>query len=78
MSDGRITGAAASRWLDHGRLIARPADRPGQAARIMTGAPLPAGADAVCMLEDCSDEDDGTVVVIDHPVAAGRGRAPRR
>ncbi len=44
---------------------------PGQAARIMTGAPLPAGADAVCMLEECSDEDDGTVVVIDHPVVAG-------
>ncbi len=44
---------------------------PGQAARIMTGAPLPAGADAVCMLEDCSHEDDGTVVVIDHPLVAG-------
>lgn len=44
---------------------------PGQAARIMTGAPLPEGADAVCMLEDCSDEEDGEVVVIDHPVAAG-------
>jgi molybdopterin molybdotransferase len=43
----------------------------GQAARIMTGAPLPTGADAVCMLEECSDEDDGTVVVIDHPVATG-------
>jgi molybdenum cofactor synthesis domain-containing protein len=44
---------------------------PGQAARIMTGAPLPAGADAVCMLEECSDENDGTVVVIDHPVTKG-------
>jgi molybdopterin molybdotransferase len=44
---------------------------PGQAARIMTGAPLPAGADAVCMLEDCAVEDDGNVLVIDHPVAAG-------
>jgi len=53
-----------------GSLLDRPIG-PGQAARIMTGAPLPAGADAVCMLEDCSDEDDGTVVVIDHPVATG-------
>jgi molybdenum cofactor synthesis domain-containing protein len=43
----------------------------GQAARIMTGAPLPAGADAVCMLEDCRVEDDGAVVAIDHPVAEG-------
>ena len=44
---------------------------PGQAARIMTGAPMPAGADAVCMLEDCQVEEDGEVVVIDQPVAAG-------
>jgi molybdopterin molybdotransferase len=44
---------------------------PGQAARIMTGAPLPAGADAVCMLEDCQVEEDGAVVVIEHPVAEG-------
>lgn len=44
---------------------------PGQAARIMTGAPLPDGADAVCMLEDCLDEEDGEVVLIDHPVAEG-------
>jgi len=44
---------------------------PGQAARIMTGAPLPAGADAVCMLEDCMDEDGGTMVRIDHAVDAG-------
>ncbi len=44
---------------------------PGQAARIMTGAPLPAGADAVCMLEDCQVEQDGEVVVIGHPVPGG-------
>jgi molybdenum cofactor synthesis domain-containing protein len=43
----------------------------GEAVRIMTGAPLPAGADAVCMLEDSTDEDDGSVVVIGQPVAAG-------
>jgi molybdopterin molybdotransferase len=44
---------------------------PGQAVRIMTGAPLPPGADAVCMLEDCVDEADGEVVVIGHPLAIG-------
>ncbi len=44
---------------------------PGQAARIMTGGPLPAGADAVCMLEECRDEADGAVVVIDRPIAVG-------
>ncbi|HEX3459766.1 MAG TPA: gephyrin-like molybdotransferase Glp [Acidimicrobiales bacterium] len=44
---------------------------PGQAARIMTGAPLPAGADAICMLEDCEVEENGAVVVIQQPVAEG-------
>ena len=42
----------------------------------MTGAPLPAGADAVCMLEDSADEDGGSVVVIDHPVAVGEAVRP--
>ena len=49
---------------------------PGEAARIMTGAPLPSGADAVCMLEDSSDEDGGSVVVIDHPVPPGQAVRP--
>ena len=44
---------------------------PGQAARIMTGAPLSTGADAVCMLEDCRDEADGGTVVIDDSVTEG-------
>jgi molybdopterin molybdotransferase len=33
----------------------------GQAARIFTGAPMPPGADAVVMQEDCTDLGDGTV-----------------
>ncbi len=37
-----------------------PAVHPGAAVRIMTGAPLPAGADAVIPFED-ADESDGTV-----------------
>ena len=44
---------------------------PGQAARIMTGAPLPHGADAVCMLEECRVERDGTVVAIPGALAVG-------
>jgi molybdopterin molybdotransferase len=45
--------------------------RPGQSARIMTGAPLPVGADAVCMLEEIRTEDDGTTVVVERTVASG-------
>ncbi len=41
-----------------------------QAARIMTGGQLPEGADAVCMIEECRDEADGTVAIV-RPVAAG-------
>jgi molybdenum cofactor synthesis domain-containing protein len=37
---------------------------PGEAARIMTGAPLPAGADAVCMIEETETASDGRHVVI--------------
>ena len=49
-------------------------DRPigqGEAARIMTGAPLPPGADAVCAVEDCTDEADGAVVVNSQPLVVG-------
>jgi molybdenum cofactor synthesis domain-containing protein len=43
----------------------------GEAVRIMTGAPLPAGADAVCMVERTRSEQEGTIVVIDGPVPVG-------
>ncbi|AWK85820.1 gephyrin-like molybdotransferase Glp [Azospirillum thermophilum] len=43
---------------------------PGEAVRIFTGAPVPAGADAVVMQEDC-EADDGHVRV-GRAVAAGR------
>jgi molybdopterin molybdotransferase len=36
---------------------------PGQSARIMTGAPLPRGADAVCMVERTRPAGEGRVVV---------------
>ncbi len=42
---------------------------PGQAARIFTGAPIPPGADAVVMQEDCTDLGDGTVRVNVLPAA---------
>ena len=43
----------------------------GQAVRIMTGAPLPPGADAVCMLEMCETESGGRGVVVDRPADPG-------
>jgi len=54
----------------------------GEAARIMTGAPLPPGADAVVMIERATCLDDGAIL-LPGPVAAGlnrltRGREMRR
>ncbi len=47
-----------------------PGVTPGGAVRIMTGAPLPAGADAVLRAEDASEEDG--LVMVKAPVATGR------
>lgn len=44
---------------------------PAEAVRIMTGAPVPAGADAVLMAEVVREEPDGRVLAF-QPVAAGR------
>lgn len=44
----------------------------GQAVRIMTGAPLPAGADAVVQAEATSEIDGGAKVRITEPVPPGR------
>jgi molybdenum cofactor synthesis domain-containing protein len=44
---------------------------PGQAARIMTGAPVPAGADAVCMIEETNTDPDGDFVTIARPLQPG-------
>ena len=43
----------------------------GESTRIMTGAPLPAGADAVCVVERTRCEEDGAWVVIDDAVDVG-------
>ncbi|MEL6921062.1 MAG: hypothetical protein AAFO77_08545 [Pseudomonadota bacterium] len=37
--------------------------KPGEAARIFTGAPLPSGADAILIQENAHHNDDGTVSV---------------
>lgn len=44
---------------------------PGQAVRIMTGAPLPAGADAVVMVERTKVVDDGATVAVEVAVEPG-------
>jgi molybdenum cofactor synthesis domain-containing protein len=44
---------------------------PGQAVRIMTGAPMPTGADAVVMVEDTERLDGGTRVRVTRAVDAG-------
>lgn len=47
-----------------------------QAAKIMTGAPLPAGADAVQMVEKTRPLEDGTAVAILESVIAGHNVSP--
>ncbi|MDA8314772.1 MAG: molybdopterin molybdotransferase MoeA [Actinomycetota bacterium] len=63
-----------------GRVLAGAANGcgvgPGEAVRIMTGAPVPSGADAVCMLEH-TRAAAGARVVIESPVPPGENvRAP--
>ncbi len=51
--------------------------QPGQAAKIMTGAPLPEGADAVREVEKVRLHDQGRVVEILEPVKPGLNVVPR-
>jgi molybdopterin molybdotransferase len=44
---------------------------PGQAVRIMTGAPVPPGADAVCMIEETEVDASGGHVVIGRTLEPG-------
>jgi len=48
----------------------------GQATRIMTGAPIPAGADAVVMIER-TQLDGGEVAIADRPPQPGQNIMPR-
>ena len=47
----------------------------GESARIFTGAPLPAGADAVVIQENCAR--DGDIVWLDGPIERGANVRPR-
>jgi molybdopterin molybdotransferase len=49
---------------------------PGRCARIMTGAPLPTGADAVAPLEATARTPEGQVLFMT-PITAGSNRRPR-
>jgi molybdopterin molybdotransferase len=50
---------------------------PGTASRIMTGAPIPAGADAVVIVERTRIRDDGRVQVEDRPPKPQQNILPR-
>jgi molybdopterin molybdotransferase len=58
-----------------GRTPQRPVG-PGEATRIMTGAPLPAGADAVVMVERTRLADERRVAVEDRPPRPGQNVLP--
>jgi molybdopterin molybdotransferase len=59
-----------------GRTPTRPLGA-GDAASIMTGAPLPDGADAVVMVERTERTGDGLVISPSEDVKAGQNRLPR-
>ena len=71
---------ASATWNVVGRLFAGghwsgPPLRPGQAIEIMTGAPLPAGAAAVVMLEHVADSDpSGSEAASVHTITLAPGR----
>lgn len=67
-ADVAVAGASLATELPVSQRIAagsapQPLE-PGTAARIFTGAPLPPGADAVCMQEDCEALEGGARVRI--------------
>mgnify|MGYP001765677672 CR=1 FL=1 len=59
-----VAEVAAGGWTDH-------VLQPGEAIRIMTGAPVPSGADAIVMVEDTERVDGGARVAIRAAVAPG-------
>ena len=61
----RVTGTAAAGDGPRAALLG------GEAMRIMTGALLPPGADAVCMVERTKAEDGGSAVLIEETVGPG-------
>ena len=71
-----LKSGAATRLAISGRLTAGADDclslKPGEAIRIFTGAPMPAGADTVFMQEDV--KVDGTAVVVPKGLKRGANR----
>jgi molybdopterin molybdotransferase len=67
----KIVGESAAGLGWHNEL------KPGQAVRIMTGAPLPAGADSVQQVELTRELDGGSEVDILQPVTLGRSIVKR-
>jgi molybdopterin molybdotransferase len=61
----RVTGTIFAGDATSSRLSA------GEAMRIMTGAPMPAGADSVCMIEEAVDDEVERIVVVKRTIAAG-------
>src|SRR3954470_18752290 len=51
--------------------------RAGEAARIMTGAPMPSGADSVQQVELTSETEDGAFVAIERATEPGQFYVPR-
>ncbi len=52
--------------------VPRQTVEPGAATRIMTGAPIPTGADAVVMIERATGDADGKVTLVDEHVVASQ------
>jgi molybdopterin molybdotransferase len=73
-SDDAATSLLVVEEVAAGRMPTRPVG-PGQAARVMTGAPLPEGADAVIPHEET--QSSGDTVQVRRPVAAGKYVLPR-
>ena len=65
-----VAEVAAGAFTDH-------VLQPGEAIRIMTGGPVPAGADAIVMVEDTERIDDGKRVAIRRATSAGAAVRPR-
>jgi molybdopterin molybdotransferase len=66
----RVIGEVRAGAMFGGRVIA------GDAVEIMTGAPVPEGADAVVMVEHCTRPDEGTIST-DQVAKSGANIAPR-
>src|SRR5919112_2424585 len=67
----RVVGEAAAGSGWRGTLGA------GEAVRIMTGAPLPAGADSVQQVEVTRELEDGALVELERATAPGQFYVPR-